>query len=446
MNLQEKRGGTNEGEVETHQTFGAAIDGKKANLRNGPITFSIVVPTRDRLSLLETSLSIFRLHSYSHFEIVVADNPTSEENSAKELCHSFTDLPIRYIRADNPLDMAENWNFALEACSGDFILFLTDKMFLLPGVLDIVAEAAIDVEDLEIVSWPFDVYSPEDFQRYLGRGQYFRTRRTWEDSEKADWNFFDPRGELHKRYTAPTSRNDQSSRDYAIGKIVFGAYSRGLVDHIVARHGKLFWEGSPDYTSMILALGTAVQAIELSFSGVLAVNTDFSNGELNAKSDERSLQGIKRRGKEGLEILRSMVVPGLYSSQHAVVSADYVRMARKLDERYELKVENWVFHCHSDLTRPDRSWSSDTAKKAQFRLLYRSARRLSFGVRFHLTMRRLNPYLQGGVGNEAITRILGLNRLIHSLVGRLWTKRLTPYSSVTSYSSLMVAVRKEFSR
>lgn len=407
-----------------------------------PVTFSIVVPTRDRVTLLEQSLSSLRLQKYQHLEIVVADNPTIEEKSAKDVCDAFPELPIKYVRPSSALGMVENWNFGLQACSGDFVLFLTDKMFLLPGVLAIVASATKEAKDVDLVSWPFDVYTPDNYQHYLGPGRYFRSRLSGQNFETADWAFFEPRAELEKRYRAPDSRINQSPRDYAIGKILYGVYSRALIDQIVARHGKLFWEGSPDYTSMILALGTAVKGIELNASGVVALNTDFSNGELNAKSDERILQGLNRRGSEGSEILNSMVVPGLYSSMHAVVSADYVRMGKKLEGRYELRVQNWVLHCLSDLTRPDRSWASGKVRQAQFRLLNRFATRLTIMGKVRFFLKRLELGWRD-LDSEIIKRVPGWIRLVLVKFRLARREPMSPYSAVTSHPSLFVALKEE---
>ena len=349
------------------------------------ITFSIVYPTRDRSFLLASGLKALELQTYRNFEVVVSDNPSDETAAVRELCETSTELDIKYVRAPQDSTMVANWNFALEKCSGDYIIFLTDKMSLLPGILERVVQSVNHFGPTDMVSWPSDVYSPSRFPDYLGPGSYHKVPRRNSPIHRKHGTPFDPVKELRRRAKAKVSRPNQHPRDYARGKIIFGAYSMSMVKRIQEEHGQLFWPLSADYTSMILGLGMARDSIELEKSGVVSVNTDISNGELNATNDQRALTGLKRSGqlKDDLD---NMVVPGLYSAQHAIVSIDYKRMIARLEADIDMNVKNWTMHCFKDLSRPDRLWSSLAVKEEQFSIYREFLAELNRSQRFKLSL------------------------------------------------------------
>lgn len=331
------------------------------------VRFSIVYPTRNRSQFVETGLRCLTQQTNKDFEVVVSDNPSSENASVEALCKDFGGLEIVYARAPRELSMSENWNHALSFCSGDYVLYLTDKMMLLPQTLERIRRAFEESGSKEIVSWPSDSFNPDSFDRYFGSGNYYAVGPDFRQFNGSAWREYAPMVELQSRLDARQSRLRQSKRDYARGKIVFGAYDINLIRRITEKHGRLFWPLSPDYTSMVLALGTASSAIELQHSGAVSVNTDISNGGLNAKDDNRTLDWISSELNGECDISQKFIIPGLYSSQHATVSADYTRMLAKLESPLKPCLRNWVKHCFEDFNEAGRTWSSPKVQAEQWR-------------------------------------------------------------------------------
>jgi len=104
------------------QTYAvAAMTGKQ---------FSVLLPTRDRLELAKDAIQTVRWQSYSDWELIVADNCSSSD--VREYVESLSDPRIVYIRSDKPVSVTENWNRALNASSGDYVIVLGDDDGLVP--------------------------------------------------------------------------------------------------------------------------------------------------------------------------------------------------------------------------------------------------------------------------------------------------------------------------
>src|SRR4029078_1491335 len=92
--------------------------------------FSVLLPTRDRLELAKDAIQTARWQSYSDWELIVADNCSSSD--VREYVESLSDPRIVYIRSDKPVSVTENWNRALNASSGDYVIVLGDDDGLVP--------------------------------------------------------------------------------------------------------------------------------------------------------------------------------------------------------------------------------------------------------------------------------------------------------------------------
>jgi glycosyltransferase involved in cell wall biosynthesis len=95
--------------------------------------FSLLLPTRNRLDLLRYAVATVQDQSHADWEIVIADNASDDD-----ICGyvaGLGDARIRYVRSDAFLPVTDNWNRALEASTGDYVLMLGDDDCLLPGCL-----------------------------------------------------------------------------------------------------------------------------------------------------------------------------------------------------------------------------------------------------------------------------------------------------------------------
>lgn len=96
-------------------------------------TFSILLPSRNRLELLGYAIETVRRQDFGDYEIIVADNCSDDRYD--RLTDGLRDPRIRYSRSDQPLSVTANWNRALGHARGDYVVMLGDDDGLAPGFL-----------------------------------------------------------------------------------------------------------------------------------------------------------------------------------------------------------------------------------------------------------------------------------------------------------------------
>lgn len=117
--------------------------------------FSILVPTRDRPATLRHTLATVAAQPGDDYEIVVADNCGGPETRA--IVEALEAPAVRYLRSDEVLPMAENWERGLAACSGEYVTVLGDDDGLVPSTLAL-ARRLIDITRAELISWSPHIY------------------------------------------------------------------------------------------------------------------------------------------------------------------------------------------------------------------------------------------------------------------------------------------------
>lgn len=87
---------------------------------------SILIPTIDRYSYLQTLLNQLREQSIHPLEIIVVDQ-TPQEQRNEALYESFSDLPLR-VFLQSEAGQCSSRNIGLQTAKGDYILFLDDDI------------------------------------------------------------------------------------------------------------------------------------------------------------------------------------------------------------------------------------------------------------------------------------------------------------------------------
>ena len=93
--------------------------------------FSVLLPTRNRIDLLEEAIETVRAQDYADWEIIVSDNASAED--VRGLVERIGDPRIIYLRSDTPLPVTANWNRAMDAARGHNVVMLGDDDGLTPG-------------------------------------------------------------------------------------------------------------------------------------------------------------------------------------------------------------------------------------------------------------------------------------------------------------------------
>ena len=117
--------------------------------------FSIVIPTKDRAFLLKDLIDTIVSQDFDDFEIIVADN--SKELFSQDLLGNYkNEARLHNVKTGN-LNMADNWETAINSASGKYLLLFSDKMILKQGSLKFLKEY-INQNNPDCVTWNIDDY------------------------------------------------------------------------------------------------------------------------------------------------------------------------------------------------------------------------------------------------------------------------------------------------
>lgn len=101
--------------------------------------FSIVIPTRNRASLLQDALESALRQDFDSFEILVSNNASQDDT--EDVVKRLSDKRVRYIKTERTLSMPDHWEFAIEQARGEYVTFLCDDDARTPDSLSKVSQA-----------------------------------------------------------------------------------------------------------------------------------------------------------------------------------------------------------------------------------------------------------------------------------------------------------------
>ncbi|MBU3619955.1 glycosyltransferase [Polynucleobacter sp. JS-Fieb-80-E5] len=97
---------------------------------------SFLIPSKNRLNLLDHVIKSILIQPFSNYEIIVVDNCSSENYEA--YVRGLNNAKITYFRQKNPVPVTENWQKALLLASGDYVLMLGDDDALSPEFFNLI--------------------------------------------------------------------------------------------------------------------------------------------------------------------------------------------------------------------------------------------------------------------------------------------------------------------
>jgi glycosyltransferase involved in cell wall biosynthesis len=365
------------------------------------VKFSIVLPTQDRAKLLAAAVQHAMRLDHPDFEVIVSDNATTAEKREMNLeaVRDHVDAPnFRIVYPPRVMAPPEHFEFALEHASGDYVAFLTDKMVVLPHALADV-EAVIRASGADIVNWPCAAYYLSDPETPFGSGTLVEEFEFLDGQPQE----YDPMATLRFKASGAVPRDRQGTREYVVGKIVFGCYSRELIDRIRSRSGTLFGGATHDYSALVQALSLARTCVMLNtYEAIfLAVPREQSLGSATATEPQRALQ-YYRTFTDPESLLSSLLVPNVYGSQHNMVAHDYKKFLPLYGNERLFNERNWRRAICADLLSPATIWLDPAEKKAQVGLVRKHVRP---GVLLEVELRRRVTELRANV-SRTLDRIL----------------------------------------
>lgn len=133
-------------------------------MKNPKLT--VVIPTRERADTLFHTLRTVVEQEYENLEIIVSDNHSYDDTH--KVVTSFKDSRLRYLNTGKRLGMSENWEFALEHVTGDFVMYLGDDDGLLPNACTDIATILMNTNTKAIIwnkpdyNWPSNKIAPNE--------------------------------------------------------------------------------------------------------------------------------------------------------------------------------------------------------------------------------------------------------------------------------------------
>lgn len=101
--------------------------------QNAP-SVSLIIPTRDRLDLLRTSVeSILRITEYPDFEIVIVDNQSQEPETIAYFDALRDESRVRVLHYDAPFNFSAINNFAVSQCRSELIGLVNNDIEAIHG-------------------------------------------------------------------------------------------------------------------------------------------------------------------------------------------------------------------------------------------------------------------------------------------------------------------------
>ena len=116
---------------------------------------TVIIPTRERASVLDAALRTVTAQDYENLEIIVSDNYSGDGTDA--VVQRANDSRICYLKTDKRLSMSHNWEFALAHVQDGWVTFMGDDDGLLPGAIRRVAEI-IEQTQAQIIRTEYCTY------------------------------------------------------------------------------------------------------------------------------------------------------------------------------------------------------------------------------------------------------------------------------------------------
>jgi glycosyltransferase involved in cell wall biosynthesis len=281
---------------------------------------SVIVPTHNRAHYaLPTIEALLKLSD--EVEIVVSD--TSPEDAIGPKLATFEGhARVTHVRPPVGISVVHNFNRALAAASGDFVIFIGDDDLVTSHAVSLAHWAKARDVDSVCFSFPVSYYWP-DFKHQL-RGDFY-SASVRAAAFKGSVGRHDAAGALRAAASQLGVGVLEMPRAYA------GMISMALARRIVDRHGALFGGVSPDIYSAALIASETTNCQFVDFPIVVPGNSGASTAGQSANGGHRG----KLRENAHIGAFKNLVwddrIPEFYSVP-TVWSFSLVKALEKLDK------------------------------------------------------------------------------------------------------------------
>ena len=198
--------------------------------------FSVLLPTRNGGPFLADCIGSVLEQPYADMELVVSDNANTDETPS--VLASFAgDSRLKIIRLDRLVNVTENWNCALRASSGDYILMIGDDDCLLPGYFERVQRILDRYNNPDCITYNAYSYVAHgsvkgNLQSYY-KESFFKFDQDFENKEviSPEMRFAIVKGMFRFRNRMPLNPQTTLISRRAANRIAGGIYQPPFPDH-----------------------------------------------------------------------------------------------------------------------------------------------------------------------------------------------------------------------
>jgi glycosyltransferase involved in cell wall biosynthesis len=247
--------------------------------------FSVLLPTRNRLTYLRYAVDSVLRQDYDDWEIVISDNDSDDDIAG--YVAELGDPRVRYARTERFLPVTDNWNAALARSTGDYVVMLGDDDALAPGYFSALRPLIEAHGGPEVVYTGAYLYAypgvmpdqPRGFLQPYGYAEFLRG---------ADAPFLLPKADAARMV------NEFANFRVAYGfNMQFVLVSRAMIRTLEAR-GPFYQSPFPDYYAMNALFLSAPRILACPWKMVVIGVTPKSYGFYH----------VNKREAEGVEFLQ----------------------------------------------------------------------------------------------------------------------------------------------
>lgn len=296
--------------------------------------FSVLLPTRNRLKYLKYAVDSILAQDYQDWEIIISDNDSEEDIFS--YIKSLNDNRIKYFRTTTFISVTENWNNAINHCTGDYVIMLGDDDILLKRYFSTM------IELLQKYNHPNLIYANAYIYTYPGVIPQH------------------PKGLLHSCASYPVFQNSTEpfwlTKDMAMclvqGHLDFNAHFGTNMQYILMKQSviektkiknRFFHSPYPDvYVMNVMILETENILICPKEVVVIGV-TPKSTGNYLVNNNEKGGMAFLNISKEltSIESLSSIILPASPSLTSWLIAMETVKV--HLKGKYDLKVNYYRY-------------------------------------------------------------------------------------------------------
>lgn len=194
---------------------------------------SLLIPTRERAETLRATLRNVTTIDDPDLEIIVSDN--ASKDATPDVIAGQNDPRIRIVRTPSRLSQRQNFEHAVSAASGDYLMMIGDDDAVLARQWPLLRSILAERKPMAL-SWPALFYHWPGAEKRGGGGRLRLTRKT----------LFGPLIERSSaEHLASIQRLERTREDYS-PKLYHGLMSRRLIEALREKTGLVVGSGQVD--------------------------------------------------------------------------------------------------------------------------------------------------------------------------------------------------------